>query len=427
MSRRRNLTKSVVIVGGGFSGAILAVQLLRRNPDLAITVLEKGRLPACGVAFGTPHPCHLLNVSAGGMSALPDEPDHFLNWAREHHALPVTPSCYLRRALYGQYLGSLLEEARSRSNFEWVQDEARSIRHAENGFVVERRNGPNLSGRVVVLAQGNFPPGNPGIAGAGQTARYFSRAWSPATLDGLSADSSVLLIGTGLTSVDMAIALHAKGFTGQIHLLSRRGLLPQPHTLCGTRQPLQKDRLARTVRGLLRQVRDEIEAASATGSDWRAVIDALRPHTQHVWQSWPLAERRKFLRHLRALWEVHRHRIAPEIAGIFSAMVASGQVQLHAGRIADYDERHEAAELTYRSRASGVLQTLRVDRVINCTGPETDYRKIKDPLLVSLLAQGLVQPDALGLGLETDIQGALAGSDGVTSQILYAIGSARKG
>ncbi len=426
MSRRKDLPKSVVIVGGGFSGTVLAVQLLRRDPNLAITILDKGRLPACGVAYGTPHPCHLLNVSAGGMSAFPAEPDHFLNWARKHRDSPVTPGCYLPRALYGQYLGSLLEEALARPNFELIRDEAQSIRSNDNGFVVARRSGPPLATRAVILALGNFPPGNPGIAGAAKTERYFSQAWSSATLDRLSADSSVLLIGTGLTSVDMAIAIHAKGFTGQIHLLSRRGLQPQRHSRYNAWRPLQKDQLAGTVRGLLRQLREEIDAASAAGSDWRAVIDALRPHTQDIWGALPLTERRKFPRHLRAHWEVHRHRIAPEIADIFSGMVAIGQVHLHSGRIISYDESLDSAQLTFRTRSSGTLQTLRVDRVINCTGPETDYRKIKDPLLMSLLAQGLIRQDALGLGLETDIHGALADAEGTMSHLLYAIGPARK-
>lgn len=417
---------NVVIIGGGFSGTALAVQLLRRAPQLSVTVLDSSRVPARGLAYGTEHQCHLLNVPAGGMSALPDQPDHFLHWAEKNHALPATSRCFLPRAVYGKYLESLLEDARRSERFEWIRAEAQSIRHEKDGYVVELSSGQSLTASRVVLALGNFPPGNPGIGAAKPGKRYVTQVWAPGVLDDLAKDSSVLLVGTGLTSVDVAIALQSKGFTGKIHILSRRALLPQRHAPASVWKSFEQENLPKTVLGLLQLVRTEVEQASAAGSNWRAVIDSLRPHTQYIWQSLPVKERRKFLRHVRAYWEVHRHRIAPQIADLLAEMTQTGQIQVYSGRIKQYRETEDAAEVTFRARGTGNVQTLRVDRVINCTGPETDYRRINNPLLNSVISQGLARQDWLALGLETDIHGALVDSAGSVSKSLYAIGPARK-
>jgi uncharacterized NAD(P)/FAD-binding protein YdhS len=183
----------------------------------------------------------------------------------------------------------------------------------------------------------------------------------------------------------------------------------------------------RTTRSLLHLIRDQVTAASIAGNDWRVVVDALRPFVQEIWQSLPTKERRRFLRHARAFWEVHRHRVAPEIGRTFAGMIESGQVQIHAGRIANYCETEDAAEVTFRKRASSEKQVLRVARVINCSGPETDFRKIESPLLASLFAQGLVRQDSLSLGLDVDENGALIDINGRPSRDFYVIGPARKG
>lgn len=174
-------------------------------------------------------------------------------------------------------------------------------------------------------------------------------------------------------------------------------------------------------------IREEARKASATGFDWRAVIDALRPATAKIWQSLPPAEQKRFLRHARAYWEVHRHRIAPEIGAVMAALIQEGRIRLHAGRVTNYREHPDCIAVQFRDRKSGAQQELRVDRVINCTGPETDFRRIDAPLIKYLFAQGLARPDRLFLGLDVDASGALLDSSGVPSSALFALGPARKG
>ena len=302
-----------------------------------------------------------------------------------------------------------------------------SLQREREGFAIQLGNGSTLLAQTVVLALGNFPPGNLGIPGLGEHSRFYVRfAWSENALTGLSDNDSVFLIGSGLTSVDMALALHAKGFRGKIHILSRHGLIPLAHGQTSPWPQFWDDRSPRTTRGLMRLIRDQVASARAAGADWRAVMDSLRPHIQEIWQSLPTKERRRFLRHARAYWEVHRHRIAPDIAGTFSSMIETGQVEIHAGRLLSYSETNGAAEVTFRNRGTGATQTLRVARLVNCSGPETDCRKIESPFLHSLFAQGLVRQDPLRLGLDVSPNGALTDATGRPSLDLYALGPMRK-
>lgn len=420
----------VVVVGGGFSGTALAIQLLRRAPDLPMAIIDKGSARGRGLAYASKYRFHLLNVPAGDMSALPEEPDSFLRWARANYASCIQARSFLSRGLYGTYLNSLWEDtlARGGANFRWIQDEVLYLKPGRSRLRIRLKQGLELSSSVVVLATGNFPPANPKVPGlTDRCERYVPFAWSPGALEDIPHNGSVLLLGSGLTSLDLAICLKSKGFSGKIHIISRRGLLPQPHRQTGPWHHYWNEQSPRTTRGLLQLIRREVRRASAAGIDWRAVIDALRQVTPRVWQSLSITEQRRFLRHARSYWEAHRHRVAPQIGDLISDLIYNGQLTLHAGRLVKYREQSEFAEVTFRDRGWGVERTLRVDRVINCTGSETDCRRIDDPLIMSLFAQGLARPDPLFLGLDVDATGALLGCDGESSPYLYAIGPTRKG
>jgi uncharacterized NAD(P)/FAD-binding protein YdhS len=421
----------VLIIGGGFSGTVLAAQLLRRTGSLSVAIMDRVSLPGRGLAYSTPHKFHLLNVPAGKMSALPDEPDDFLRWARINYDASVQPRSFLPRTIYGEYIGSLLQRTvteRGQERFRWIQDEAMSLQRRRGRRAVQRKKGSELLARAVVLATGNFPPADPRIPGLKPTSSlYYSFAWTSAALEGLPVKGSVLLIGAGLTSVDVIMALKSKGFKGRIHVLSRRGLLPHRHRQTESWPLFWDERSPRTTLGLLRLIREQVRSASTKGVDWRSVIDSLRPVVQQIWRSLPVREQKKFLRHLRSYWETHRHRLAPEIADVLSDMRAEGQVLLYTGRITRYLERNDAAEISYRERGVGSQKVLRVDRVINCTGSETDCRRIDDSLITSLFVQGFARPDPLFLGLDVDEHGAIVDYQGTPSHSLFAIGPTRKG
>jgi len=422
---------TVAIIGGGFTGATLAAQLLRNSGGSAsVFLIERGARLGRGVAYSTECTEHLLNVRARNMSAYPDDPEHFLEWARLNHAPGASPDDYLPRPVYGQYVTSLLQQEIERhpGQVEHVHDEAVSIARVGHAAEIRLRSGRTLLADKVVIALGNFPPGDPRLQGrTPHSVRYVSNPWKASALGDVSHDESVLLLGSGLTSVDVAIALRQRGFRGTIHILSRRGLLPQTHKATAPCTPFCHEQSPRTVRGLLRLIRTQVEAAEKAGSDWRAVIDSLRPFTQEIWRSLSFTERRRFLRHVRPYWDVHRHRIAPAIGDRLASEIQDGQIEVHAGRIKAYAEDTDGVDVSYRDRESGQLERLHVDRVINCTGPESDCRKVDDPLLVDLMRQKLARPDPLLLGLDVSPGGALIDSHGAASNLLYAIGPVRKG
>jgi uncharacterized NAD(P)/FAD-binding protein YdhS len=422
---------TVAVIGGGFTGATLTAQLLRGAAgNLSVLLVEKGARLGRGVAYSTECPEHLLNVRARNMSAYPDDPEHFLEWARLNHNPGASPDDYLPRPLYGRYITSVLQQEIERhpGHVEHVQDEAVSVARVGETAEIRLRSGRILFADKVVLAFGNFSPGDPRLPGrTPHSLRYISNPWKASVLGDVSGDKSVLLVGSGLTSVDVAITLRRRGFCGIIHILSRRGLLPQTHQATAPWPPFWDAQSPKTVRGLLALIRTQVVAAEKAGSGWRAVIDALRPVTQAIWHSLSFPERRRFLRHIRPYWDVHRHRIAPAIGAKLTSQIQDDQIEIHAGRITAYSEDVDGVDLTYHARRSARREQLHVDHVINCTGPESDCRKVEDPLLTNLMRQKFARPDPLFLGLEVFPDGALVDAHGTPSNLLYAIGPVRKG
>jgi uncharacterized NAD(P)/FAD-binding protein YdhS len=420
----------VLIIGGGFCGTTLAVQLSRRDPELKLAIVDSGKTPGQGLAYGTTYQCHVLNVPAKNMSAFSEDPEHFVRWARRHHDPDVQDGSFLPRMVYGRYLASLLKEAAATSGRDLLcfRDEAVTLTRTDGLFSTQLKSGRKLLARAVVIATGNVPPGLSSVSGLTDAAtRYVTFAWSQTALQGLRGNADVLLIGAGLTSVDLAIALCSKGFRGKIQMLSRRGLLPQAHLQTGTWPQFWNEACPRTVRGLMRLIRNQVRAAAKAGLDWRCVIDALRPVTPDIWRSLPDTERRRFMRHVRPYWDAHRHRVAPEVSEQLSGLIRNGRIQIHAGRITNYREDENQAGVSYRRRQDGRTEELFVGRVINCTGPEADWRRIDNSLLSSLFAQRLARPDALFLGLDVDADGSVLNDQAVPSQSLFAIGPVRKG
>ncbi len=429
---------TVAIIGGGFSGAILAAHLLRHSdPSFSVTVVEKTSLVGRGLAYGTECASLLLNVRARNMSAFPDDPHHFLRWTQSNYDRDTGPGSFLPRAVYGRYVQSVLNEAAQsagRPRLNWIRDEVVDLSPTSAGATeIRLRSGRRLHASRVVLALGNAPPGDPLASwDSGNSSRYVRDPWSAAAFEGVDGLGSILLAGSGLTSVDVAVQLRIRGFRGKIHVVSRHGLLPQPHRATDACPPFWNESSPKSTRGLLSLVRKQVRQAEQQGIEWQSVFDSLRPLVARIWQSLPELERRRFLRHVRPYWEVHRHRAAPQIARSIAEQISAGQIKVHVGRIIDYSETDYAeddhgAKVTYRDRKSGTARCLEVDRVINCTGPESDYRRLQSPLMSVLLAAGLARPDPLFLGLDVSLDGALIGRDGSASQVLYTVGPARKG
>lgn len=429
---------TIVIIGSGCSGTLLATHLLSApssTQPLRVFLIERTTRYARGLAYGTRNPAHLLNVPAAKMSAFPDAPEHFLRWLQQHDER-VEAGTFVPRLSYGEYLQDVLDEARRNApaniSFELLHDEAVAVEFEadDKRATVRLRDGEGIRADRVVLALGNFTPPDPFVAERKfyESARYIRDPWNNNALDAINADDSVLLIGTGLTMLDVVLSLRSFGHSGVIHALSRHGLLPQTHKAIAPRAPfaLPEDSPL-TMRRLLALVRRELREAEEAGDDWRAVVDSLRPATQKLWQTLSLAERKRFLRHVRHLWEVHRHRVAPAVAAAIDEARGTGQFSIHAGRIEAYDENERGGIVVrFGSRRGSGAESLRVAHVINCTGPNTDFARVSDPLIESLRAGGWLCPDSLKLGVEVSDTGALIKACGTASEILYTLGPLRK-
>lgn len=390
----------VVIVGAGFSGTIVAAELARLG--IASILVESGPREGRGTAYSTEEPAHLLNVRADGMSAWADDPDHF---AKAFEAAGGDRGGFAQRRFFGGYVRGILSEAEDSGRVKLVRGGVVSARPSRNGWSVTLADGETIEAEALLLAIGNQAPEPLPFA---KGAHFINNPWrdlaKAAVAEVAESGGDVLLIGTGLTMIDLALSLDAAGHSGRIVALSRRGQIPRAHGDFDP-APVELDDLPdKSVLPLWRWLR---RRGAETG--WRAAIDSLRPYSHSVWASLDHVQRRRFIRHARPWWDIHRHRIAPEVAERIRDMIADGRLEVVAGRIADLSERVDGLDVRVARRGGGEMSR-RFAVAFNCTGPLGRINGTEDPLLRQMLDQGLARPDALGMGLDVDERSRLEGS-----------------
>ncbi len=368
-----------------------------------------------GVAYSTIEPAHLLNVRAEGMSAIAGEPDHF---AKRFEAEGGDRRGFAPRRFFARYLGGILDEAVDGGHIELLHRSATSAERSDDNWRIGFADGSSIEAEAVALAIGNQEPGAlRAFADAG--GRFIANPWAGdarAAVEDLAANGGdVLLIGTGLTMVDLVLSLDAAGHRGAILALSRRGQAPRSHADFEP-APVERDEIPH---GGVQSIWRWLRSRSAEVG-WRAAVDSLRPHSHALWQSLDANEQRRFIRHARPWWDVHRHRIAPEVARTVAQLVAEDRLQIMAGGIIAATDRPDGVEVEFRRRGSAAVQRASFAYVINCTGPLHSIERTRDPLLRSLLDGREVRTDQLGIGLTVD-ENARAG------ERLWALGPLTKG
>lgn len=420
----------IAIIGSGFCGTALAVHLLTRaQGPLRISLINRSGRLARGLAYGTRSASHILNVPAERMSLFPERPSDFLDFARRQ--LPdARPGDFLPRRFYGDYLqdrlGHAIAEAAPGVRFSSLCQQVVELQDLGEHLRLHLDDGESLDSRKVIIATGNFAPSTPSVLhGIADDPRYLRDPWQAGALERIPSDARVLLLGTGLTMYDMALALQDHGHGGAITALSRRALLPHAHR-DNAQHPLlpelpesfrQPMRLTERLASLRRLIRE----AAHDGHDWRDLVAALRPLTPQLWQELSDEDRRRFLRHLQPYWDVHRHRAAPPVAQRITELRDSGQLQVRAGRLLSASAEKEALHLELRPRGNRQPVRERFDFLINCTGPSTDLRHIGEPLLENLLDRGQIVQDANCLGLHTDADYRLLDAAGKAQPNLFLL------
>ncbi len=435
-------TPTIAVVGAGASGVAAAAALLRALRHPARVLLFDARAArGSGVAYGTLDPDHVLNVPASRMSAVADDPEHFVRWLREGGSDAATgwragpvPDAFVPRGLYAAYLEDLLRQATADAAsgvlLELMDEEIDGLVRRGAGWRLHARSGAAWIANVVLLALGYRPPGVPrGIPPeAARHPRFISDPWGRSAFEAVGTDEPVLVLGAHLTMVDVALTLDRNGHRGGITALSPRGLVPLSHGPTEARGALAGlDAPPVTIRAILRRVREEAAREEARGGSWRSVADALRSSVPTLWARLSNVERARFLRHLHPYWEIHRHRLPPSIALHVEAMRSEGRLRVVVGRVRSIERRGDSFAVEAAPRGGGAPMSLRVDWIVNATGPTVRYEDDPSPLLSQLLRSGAVRPGPLGFGLDADAEGALFDEKGSPHSDLFTLGPPLRG
>ena len=428
----RSSVRTIVIVGGGYSGTAVAIELLRAGVDPVRVVLIDRMHIGRGVAYARRDYPFLLNVPVGRMSANCADPTEFLKFARRRNP-EISSEDFVPRELYGDYLEAALREAElagaPQGELQRVFGCATAVeRFPRNaGLRVYLEDGRSIYGDSIVLALGN-PPSKP-------LSRAAALRNSPCCVDDpwsgplrFRRDETALVVGTGLTMADVVMAArHTTGGKITIHALSRHGLIPRSQAPLGTMHDRRDVSAILTAASnslprFVHAVRLVVKDLERRGGDWRDAITLIRELAPTIWQRMPARERQRFLRHMRSYWDVLRHRLPENTWITLADMRQAGRLHVHAGRLQLLEPAGKQIRAVWRVRGEQGQHTLVVDRVINCTGPDYDARRSQQPLLRSLIAQGMAVPDSLGLGLVTDDVGTLTEASGRAAADLHYIG-----
>ena len=434
----------IAIIGAGFSGLMTAYHLVR-NADRPLTIhlINERATFGKGAAYSTASTKHLLNVPAARMSALDDRPNHFLDWAHQQPAYrainkDLLGRTFLPRQVFGAYVASLWDDAcankRADTQINIVYDTATTIEQLADGRLhVQCKQHAPIASAHVVLATGNEAPSDPRIAHPAfyQSPQYVKNPWLTDVTTRLPAGQDILIIGNGLTTVELIITLMDSHFAGTIHTLSPSGFCVLPHRHNHLRYDEYLDELGGSfqLETMLALGKKHAQLLRDIGISIDPLVDSLRSSTQTIWQSWSLAERERFLRDIKSQWSKIRNRLAPQLHDYVQLLRLKGRLVVHKARLIDIVAEPSTATVQYQEtrRDAGPIETLAVGLVINCTGPRTDITQSEDPLLQSLVAKGMIRPDALRLGMDTTEHWTLIDIHGQENPRLHTLGSNLRG
>jgi uncharacterized NAD(P)/FAD-binding protein YdhS len=386
-----------------------------------VTLIERNPAIGRGIAYSTVDPAHLLNVRAANMSAFADDPDHFWQWlqANSPAAADSDQFCFVSRQIYGRYIESLLQGLSWGKNRDLriVQGECIAVAPAPSGATARLRDGSSISAQLAVLATGNE------TCLTHMSNSLYANPWEAPTSTNIPQNGHVLILGTGLTMVDYVQSLLHGGHKGPITAISRRGLLPKPHRPV---VPFPIDRVdipfGREIGEQVSWFRKMTRAAQRQGGDWRSVVDGIRPFTQELWQNLTVPARRRFLRHARTWWDVHRHRMAPEVEDFIASTMSSGQLKIIAGKVQSVERSDGAALIVFRPRGCWTTETMEVARIVEYTGINPILHNTTNPVLRDLFGNGFARIDSMGIGLDATNSCALINASGEPSTRIFAIG-----
>lgn len=424
------------IIGGGFTGAVFAVHLARAaGTALDIEIIEPREALGAGLAYGSCEPEHRINVPSDRLVVFAEDPHHFSDWLRRTGAweadafgLTAQGDHYSKRHDFGAYTASLVREAATSNPSGSAIAHRRSTatglaREATQWRLAFEDGSSALYDEVVLCATYGRPAFRwPLAEGAEELPHLVRDPWNWPAIKAIPPYADVFIIGTGLTMCDVVVSLRRGGHTGTITAVSRRALTPRQHgDFDGSLDLFENAAPPTTALALLRLVRRRVEELAAQGRSWHAVVDAVRRNLATYWSTLPVTERAKIVRRLRSYWDVHRFRIAPQVAELLATGEREGWLKLHAGHIGTIGRESDGFAVTWTPKGEAARTGL-YGAIVNCTGPDGDLDRSNNPLLRAAIADGFVRPDALRIGLDVDAMGHALGRNGEMSPHLWAAG-----
>ncbi len=418
------MTQTIAIVGGGISGTLTVLQLIKQcKTALTIFWFDSQNVFCKGYAYHTFDENHLLNVRANNMSIFADDPQHFINWLTNKYA-HYSSTDFVPRKIYGEYVHDTFENLRHSNPFIsifQIAEEVKSIHQTNEGYTLTSNQ--TFQAQKIVLAFGNFLPAHPSSITKDfiTSKHYFQNAFNVHLMQHLALCHNITIIGSGLTMIDLVISLAHYDFKGKVQVISPHAYIPETHQenpLPSISPFIERERIYGLTE-LLSIVNKELKQAKKHHLNTHSVVDVMRPYLQDIWFNFSIDDKKQFLRHLRHKWGVARHRAPSQSMAIFKELQSSGQLFLIKGRIKDIKSDKLGFEISYLE-PENQQKMLKTDLIVNCTGPESDYTKLKSPLIQQLVSDKLISADSLNYGLNASREGCLAKN-------LYTLGPPLKG
>lgn len=426
---------TVAIVGGGFSGAAVAYHLAKAKTEARIVIFEPRELLGAGLAYSDADPAHRINVPATRMSLLPDDGDHFARWLAASGALDSDPgalaggAAFSRRLDFGRYVDATLRPLIADGSIVHIRDAVVSVRRTGRDWILRAARGEETGAQFLVIATTHPKPKLPApldrFAG---DARLVEDGLAAEALDRIQPRDRVLIVGNGLTAADIVASLDARGHTGGVTMISRRGLRSRGHP----QQPYPPEgdfvaKPARSATQLVAAIRLAVRNAVAEGRSWHPVLDAVRSQGGAIWAALEPDARRRVVRHLRPFWDVHRFRAAPQIDAVLDRKLADGSLELRKAGLGQVERAEDGFVVELLDRRRGSAQSSRFDRIVVATGPAHGDILRAQPYLSELAGAGAVALDATGLGLKTALDGHAVGTTGDADPTLFIAGPLARG
>ncbi|MEO0310678.1 MAG: hypothetical protein RIQ89_335 [Bacteroidota bacterium] len=430
----------VAIIGGGFSGMMLALQLkLQSKLATHIHLINNRALPGRGIAYQNCSDLAVLNVRAERMSAWPDDPLHFCNWLLcipkyKSLGLAVVRQLFIPRKIYGNYLDAIWENAKQQTSacdLNYLCDTAVDVMRSGKLFLIQLKSGKIIYAHQVVLATGNDLPArlNPIDEEMAQSDNYYADPWNEAHHPNILKGGDSLIMGNGLTMIDISMMLLKNHFKNKIYCISPNGFSLLPHLYPGLEHPplLQNISEPYTLDQITKVFFTELRKLKAMGLTAEPLINSFNTITQSVWLQFSLRDKQRFLQHLKNFWQHARHRVPAHIYNFLQRKQAENKILFIAGKLRSVKNVGDKILVEYHDKSKWQLHTLTVDQLINCTGPNTNIAISGNALLLKLYEKNIIYQDGLKLGLNATPEGRLLDDKSQTLEHLYTIGNNLKG